>query len=746
MNDRIVKILARTIGVCLLIGFFSYSFWDFNRQLNTSMRDQAKEYLIESSIQSAEALNYKISEYKATTKAIAHAISLQKIDQVSDIVATLEEAVRLLSFNRLSYTELNGQSHSSDGLQADIRDRWYFQRAKDGEVVVSDVLTSLFDGHKVFTIAVPLIQENEVKAVLHSTYETEELHDIVQAHRFGGQSFSYLVSYDGSFICKDEMAMKFPEENSIFSVLEKAGVTHEQLAELRNNMRALSGGFLQFQIDGQGYYMVYENLGINDWFIFNYVPMQVIAEQTDALFMQGLTLAARVSIMVLVVMLYSFYAMWRSHKDIAYHRNQLEFINSNIQGGLYKCGVLGSGYFDYMSEGFLKLVGYTREEIEENGRNVFLNLVYEEDREQLQKLRKEAFEKHSDLPLTSEYRIKQKDGSLIWVLDKGQFMVDADGIPWYFSIILDHTKQMQILDELHYNEQRYRIIAEQSSSVIFDFDYRSSLIQMAPMFSAMFGYEVVEEEYPLHEIERGHIHPEDQDALQDLFLPPLPHSPIKNAEVRIQAKDHGYIWCRFTITTIFDEQQRPSKAIGRILNIDREKKEIAQLLRKANMDELTGLYNKATTQNLITAILEQSTGNELHAFLFIDIDDFKQVNDSKGHLFGDFVLADIGQILKGLTRSNDIVGRLGGDEFAIFLKDIPNKEVAVAKARDVCSHLELYRLMNHDGNLISCSIGVAIAPHDAATFEELFQKADTAVYHVKNSGKNTYALYMEQPV
>ena len=124
----------------------------------------------------------------------------------------------------------------------------------------------------------------------------------------------------------------------------------------------------------------------------------------------------------------------------------------------------------------------------------------------------------------------------------------------------------------------------------------------------------------------------------------------------------------------------------------------------------------------------------------LDIDDFKNVNDSKGHAFGDTVLCNAVGYLESSFRSSDLIGRIGGDEFAVFMRDIGSGENALEKARQICS---LYdeRSSSEDFK-ISCSIGVAFCEAGRGeTFAELYLKADTALYKAKDKGKNMFVVF-----
>lgn len=185
--------------------------------------------------------------------------------------------------------------------------------------------------------------------------------------------------------------------------------------------------------------------------------------------------------------------------------------------------------------------------------------------------------------------------------------------------------------------------------------------------------------------------------------------------------------------------------IYRINNVLSSKKRVEEIAKekenlqmKTELDLMTGLYNKVTAEKLITSIL--SDNHKINAMMIIDIDNFKQVNDSEGHLVGDHTIRIIADLISGHFRKSDIVGRIGGDEFIVFMVDIPSKELACQKAND------LARLLRYKPNItlpanVSISIGLIITKEHPYPYDKLFEKADQALYYAKRSGKGQYVEY-----
>lgn len=160
---------------------------------------------------------------------------------------------------------------------------------------------------------------------------------------------------------------------------------------------------------------------------------------------------------------------------------------------------------------------------------------------------------------------------------------------------------------------------------------------------------------------------------------------------------------------------------------------------EASIDKLTKLYNKETFENVCTLKLrdiDAAEGNaNLMALYIIDLDHFKEVNDTKGHQFGDKVLKEFSKKLRGCFRPYDCVARFGGDEFLVVIDNLPNTEVITRKARIIN---QIARELEIDGEnaKISASIGIAIIPQAGTDYEEVFKVADNALYYVKKNGRD----------
>lgn len=170
-----------------------------------------------------------------------------------------------------------------------------------------------------------------------------------------------------------------------------------------------------------------------------------------------------------------------------------------------------------------------------------------------------------------------------------------------------------------------------------------------------------------------------------------------------------------------------------------------ELEDKADTDLLTGLNNKLATERKIKEYMANHPDTQSMLFIF-DVDNFKKVNDTMGHAFGDEVLRSLGKQIGGIFRASDIVGRVGGDEFMVFLKGITTEENILKEAEKVETFFKGFQAGEYVKYKATASIGVAIYPQEGADFETLYKAADQGLYKAKKRGKNQLAFYRERNV
>lgn len=428
----------------------------------------------------------------------------------------------------------------------------------------------------------------------------------------------------------------------------------------------------------------------------------------------------------------------KTSAELMNRNKELEALTDNIPGGVYQCLNDRSFTILNMSKSFLDLFGYTRDEVKDIFNDHFVDMIYPDDRDGVLEISKEQCRRGNTVEF--EYRIQKKDGEILWILDRGRLVHTADGQETFYCLLLDITDRKKVEEELRLSLERHRVIMDQATDIIFEWDIRNDSLLFSSNWRKKFGYDPIQTDISRRIPYSDKIFGEDMPAFVKIMEDTAAGTPYSETEFRIMDIRGNKRWCRIRATTQYDGDNHPIKAVGIITDIDNDKKQKEQLMDMARKDALTGLYNKAAIQSIVEDQLRNDKKCSNRMMMIIDVDNFKSVNDTYGHLCGDSLLADIANTLKKLFRSTDYIGRIGGDEFLIFLPDVTGREAATAKAVSVQTAFERIR-MSELVKGITCSIGISFGPQEADGYLKMYQEADRALYYMKGHGKSGFAFY-----
>ncbi|EJL20149.1 bifunctional diguanylate cyclase/phosphodiesterase [Brevibacillus sp. BC25] len=339
-----------------------------------------------------------------------------------------------------------------------------------------------------------------------------------------------------------------------------------------------------------------------------------------------------------------------------------------------------------------------------------------------------------------EIRNRAKDGSYYWVdTTIVPFKNQAGEIYQYLSIRSDITARKQMEDELKRSEEKYRIIAENTSDIISIINLDGEFLYLSPSHKRVWEHTVPDEEI-LNLFEW--IVEDDRDifayAIQHAFSTRKEYM----VECRINTQRNDVIWTESKINPIMDEEGNVTKLLLVTRDVTDRKQSEETIHHLAYHDALTDLPNRRMyVQQLSKEMMQAKRFQSNLAVLFLDLDRFKDVNDSFGHDVGDMLLIEASKRLQACLKPGDVVARLGGDEFTIMQNQLQDRNEATALAEHIMNQLQ--RPFELDGHVfnVSCSIGIAMYPQDGDNPEDLLKRADTALYTVKSRGKNGYDFF-----
>ena len=430
--------------------------------------------------------------------------------------------------------------------------------------------------------------------------------------------------------------------------------------------------------------------------------------------------------------------MQQQSKNLELQNQNLQAFIENIPGGVQQ--FLNDEFFTIVmvSDGFVSMFGYSREEVRELFHNRFILMIHPDDRKRvLEETHRQLLQSRK---IELEYRVRCKSGKEMWVLDNGQLIEDKSGNKQFYCTIVDITNTRTISEELRLSLERYQLIMDQTNDIIFEWNLINDILTVSPKWIEKFGYLPMSSQMSSKLFKSDKIHRKDISKLEQLVRKIKQGGSYHELELRIYKIDGKYLWCKMRATTLFSTKGEPIRIIGVIADIDKEKRYSQMLLEKAQIDGLTGIYNKSAAETQIENFLADGKESvNTHALFIIDIDNFKKANDTLGHLFGDAVLTDVSKKLLNLFHSSDVIGRIGGDEFIVFMKHVPSDTYLKSKADHIQKAFQ--EITDFRGYPITCSIGCALFPQDAESYRGLFRNADLALYRAKSEGKDCFYMY-----
>ncbi|MCA3748003.1 MAG: EAL domain-containing protein, partial [Rubrobacter sp.] len=307
----------------------------------------------------------------------------------------------------------------------------------------------------------------------------------------------------------------------------------------------------------------------------------------------------------------------------------------------------------------------------------------------------------------------------------------------------DVTERKRVERELKETQEQYRRLVEQLPAVVYvdRLDEVSSNVYASPQTEEIFGYSPKEwasdpEMFPKT------LHPADRESVLAAHARANARGEPLELEYRLIARDGRVVWVRDSSVVLRDEEGNPRWRQGLMMDITGQKNLEARLVHLAFHDPLTGLPNRALFMDRLEhALARAGRSGDVLAVLFIDLDNFKFVNDSLGHEAGDRLLVAVARRLSGATRPGDTVARLGGDEFTVLLEDIPDRDEASRVAERVAEVLrEPFRVVGRE-LFVSASVGISVSAAGSGSVEELMRGADLAMYEAKREGKDRYRVF-----
>jgi len=420
------------------------------------------------------------------------------------------------------------------------------------------------------------------------------------------------------------------------------------------------------------------------------------------------------------------------YNDIAEKNLELDTIYNNINGGLIKI-TLNDLRIIYANDGFYDFIGYTKEEFLHLYSNICTEIIHPDDINAIYDLIEKSLAN-----VQVNFRVQHKDGTLRWACLNASRIGSNDGKPVYLCTIIDITKNKTYEQALELQQRKQQILNTLSGEWLWEYDILENKLVRTSSAYLIFDNNRVVYNYRETTLEKKIIHQDDIKEFNN-FCNQL-ESGRENIEVELRMKNkdsNKYSWYKIVATTIYDYDGDAICVIGKTSNVDSTHEAIKELQNQITKDSLTTCYNRITIQSMVE---DRLYNKKLlpYAFLLIDIDNFRTINESLGRLFGDSLLCESANIIRKVFNKA-IIGRMGTDVFGVFISNVKSKDVLKEKIEAV--QKECKKLYVGDNAKLTCSVGIAYSTNVESNFQIMFKKADMSLFAAKNKGKNTFVFY-----
>ncbi len=461
---------------------------------------------------------------------------------------------------------------------------------------------------------------------------------------------------------------------------------------------------------------------------------------------QSTIVAVSVSIVAVILVAGFGLYMWLRQQDQIERYIEINRLTNKIGVGIINFAI-DSGFVSYASDSFFEILGISRKTLSDEYHSDFFRLIDIPDGVPV----RNAITDKGDLvyefayppvkaPLKDfDYDDPHRHRTRWFKLSGSRIM--RRGHVTLSAIVEDITTQKEMIEKQMIEHKKLVLVTELSKEVIWSYDVILDTLTLSECFMSLYGGKTEIRGFIIDSIwKEGFICKDDYDNFEE-FIAKIRHGNSKaEVQFRLRNKQHRFRWCKIEAHPVKIGEGFKKEFIGTLIDIDDEKRNIQQLETKAMRDLMTGAYNKEYTKVMINKFISEHPDSS-GMLLLVDIDKFKNINDTYGHRAGDEVIIEVVREATGAFRANDIVGRVGGDEFVVFICDVPDHDVMIRQAKKL--HDVLGKSVEFEGMTInkSASIGIALYPQHGDNYNKLVECADKALYKVKGSGRDSFIVY-----
>ena len=342
------------------------------------------------------------------------------------------------------------------------------------------------------------------------------------------------------------------------------------------------------------------------------------------------------------------------------------------------------------------------------------------------------------------YRVLQKNGSLKWIMINGNkteevYQKQSKTYPIYFCMALDVSEHMTNYRRLEQELDYHRAILELSKELFFEYVIATDTLTFSELFREVFGKESEIKSFSKRLENTNLVHNADLPGVIKIYKSMMSGKKQARIELRMTNKDGDVAWYICYASIIFDDNKNPFKVVGKLslINTIQEDKSTAP---KYQLDTLTKVYNKESTENIVVENMLNQDSEAVSALFLCEVRNYKGLNEVIRIVDGENILVSIAGILNGMFRASDVIGRMGLSDFTVYMKNISTDKNAYDKAEYICKEVNKLYSYDYNKNSVVISIGVALVKGQA-DYAEVLSNAKSALVMAKKDNVSSFEVF-----
>lgn len=745
------KILGIILGIVLIFVLLKIFLSDFEQNVEKAERKNAAASMKDIAVQGATIIEDRVEFSFSIMRDISELLKDDEDIQSKKIMDYLRKVLENECFDvlRFGIAGTDGQSVVTNGKTVDISSREFFKEGLKGNEFISEPQESKLEDTNVIFLSVPIFDiEHQVRGVLYGVIEPGSFEIYRDTKLDDDSSDIQIIDIKGEYVTSSEEGEIFSDSTNFFQVLERAQ-SSVPVSEIKTQLQEEGTVYTTANVNQKNVYFYIIPLHIKDWYLVTAVDERVVDEKVHFVRDIVLNLTVKIVFTIFVFVMIFFFILLLEKRKMERMNEEL-----SLRDNIFRLAVEEIDGFVFVYDTVKDRMHFMNNSDEKLGVPEVVEQVSSKLVDYVSPINKAVIQEFSDQlsfdlkerNVKTEFRMMiHKNEKVVCYEIKITHFYDAQKKPYQSVGMIYDVTEANEKEILLKKETKLRNIVMSDAIGFYEVNVAQDRIIRDIDRNLELGY--VYSDILERFVEKGITEKDKERVLAHCSLESLRasyRSGVDDFTVEYQRlrEDGSAYWVVTEIHLEEDSDTGEIIAFITIRDIDNKKKRELHLEKQAIFDTLTQVYNRNAGVQKINQKLEMMDEKTSSIFMILDLDFFKQLNDTLGHVIGDKALIDVASILKRHFRSDDVVCRLGGDEFVVFLQRCP-LDVIDKIIVSLLKELELHYEKNGVKAGITASIGVAIAPIHGQTFEALYEKADYALYKVKKTAKNTYAIYNE---